>query len=82
MILKATRVEGVFDQDPMIYAQARKFEKLSYLDVLQRGLKIMDATAISLCMDNNLPIIVFNLKKTGNIKRVVLGQKVGTLIGE
>jgi len=81
VILKATKVEGVFDQDPMIYEKAQKFEKLSYLDVLQRGLKIMDATAISLCMDNNLPVIVFNLKKTGNIKRVVLGQKVGTLIG-
>lgn len=81
VILKATKVEGVFDQDPMVYAQAQKFEKLSYLDVLQRGLKIMDATAISLCMDNNLPVIVFNLKKAGNIKRVVLGQKVGTLIG-
>ena len=81
VILKATKVEGVFDQDPMLNRKAKKFEKLSYLEVLKRGLKIMDATAISLCMDNQLPVIVFNLKKTGNIKRVVLGQKVGTLIG-
>jgi len=81
VILKATKVEGVFDQDPMLNRKAKKFEKLSYFEVLKRGLKIMDATAISLCMDNQLPVIVFNLKKTGNIKRVVLGQKVGTLIG-
>ncbi len=81
VILKATKVEGVFDQDPMIYKKAKKFEKLTYLEVLKRSLKIMDATAISLCMDNQLPVIVFNLKIKGNIKRVVLGQKVGTLIG-
>jgi uridylate kinase len=81
VILKATKVDGVYTQDPMIYKKAKKFNQLSYLDILKKSLKIMDATAISLCMDNNVPVIVFNLKKAGNIQRVVLGQKVGTLIG-
>jgi uridylate kinase len=80
VILKGTRVDGVYDTDPLIHKKAKRFEKLSYLEVLQRGLKIMDAPAISLCMDNHLPIIVFNLTEKGNIKRVVLGQKVGTII--
>jgi uridylate kinase len=80
VILKATRVDGVYDTDPLIHRKAKKFEKLSYIEVLQRGLKIMDAPAISLCMDNHLPIIVFNLTEKGNIKRVVLGQKIGTII--
>jgi uridylate kinase len=81
VILKATRVDGVYDHDPLIHKNARKFERLSYIEVLNRGLKIMDATAISLCMDNHLPIIVFNLTQKGNITRVVLGQKIGTIIG-
>ena len=80
VILKGTKVDGVYDTDPLIHKKAKRFENLSYLEVLQRGLKIMDAPAISLCMDNHLPIIVFNLTKKGNIKRVVLGQKVGTII--
>lgn len=80
VILKATKVDGVYDTDPLLDKKARKFEKLSYMEVLKRGLKIMDSPAISLCMDNHLPIIVFNLTKKGNIKRVVLGQKVGTII--
>lgn len=80
VILKATKVEGVYDTDPLLNKKAKRFERLSYMDVLKRGLKIMDSAAISLCMDNHLPIIVFNLKKKGNIKRVVLGQKVGTII--
>lgn len=80
VILKGTRVDGVYDTDPLIHKKAKRFEKLSYLEVLQRGLKIMDAPAISLCMDNHLPIIVFNLTEKGNIRRVVLGQKVGTII--
>ena len=80
VILKGTKVDGVYDTDPLIHKKAKRFEKLSYLEVLQRGLKIMDAPAISLCMDNHLPIIVFNLTEKGNIKRVVLGQKVGTII--
>jgi len=80
VILKATKVEGVYDTDPLLDKKAKRFERLSYMDVLKRGLKIMDSAAISLCMDNHLPIIVFNLKKKGNIKRVVLGQRVGTII--
>jgi len=81
VILKATKVDGVYDTDPMIHKKAKKFEKLSYIEFLNRGLKIMDSTAISMCMDNHLPVIVFNLMEKGNIKRVVLGQKVGTIIG-
>ena len=80
VILKATKVDGVYDADPFLNKKARRFEDLHYMDVLKRGLKIMDSPAISLCMDNHLPIIVFNLSKKGNIKRVVLGQKVGTII--
>ncbi len=80
VILKGTKVDGVYNTDPLIHKRAKKFGRLSYLEVLQRGLKIMDAPAISLCMDNHLPIIVFNLTEKGNIKRVVLGQKVGTII--
>jgi len=80
IILKATKVDGVYDTDPLINKKAKKFKSLSYIEVLNRGLKIMDATAISLCMDNHLPVIVFNLNRRGNIKRVVLGQKIGTVI--
>jgi uridylate kinase len=79
-ILKATRVDGVYDKDPRVHKKARKFKELTYIDVLQRNLKVMDATAISLCMDNNLPIIVFDLAKRGNIRRVVLGEKIGTVV--
>jgi len=79
-ILKATKVDGVYDSDPMINRKARKFDELTYLDVLKKQLKVMDATAISLCMDHQIPIIVFNLKKKGNIKRVILGEKVGTKV--
>ncbi len=80
VILKATKVDGVYSGDPHIDKKARKFKKLSYIEVLKKGLKVMDATAVSLCMDNNLPIIVFNLLKSGNIKRVVLGEKIGTVV--
>jgi uridylate kinase len=80
VILKATKVDGVYDSDPMLNKSALKYQELRYIDLLNRGLKIMDATAISLCMDNHLPIIVFNLNQTGNIKRVVLGEKIGTVI--
>jgi uridylate kinase len=79
-ILKATKVDGVYDADPLVNKGAKKFWKLSYIEVLKKGLKIMDATAISLCMDNHLPVIVFNLTQKGNIKRVVLGEKIGTMI--
>jgi len=79
-ILKATKVEGVYSADPFKVKEARKFDKLKYLDVLKKGLKVMDATAVSLCMDNKLPIVVFNLNKVGNIKRVVSGEKIGTIV--
>ena len=80
VILKATKVEGVFDADPFQHSGATKFEELTYIEVLNRELKVMDSTAISLCMDNNLPIIVFNLMEKGNIKRVVSGEAIGTLV--
>src|SRR5574340_674073 len=80
VIIKATKVDGVYSADPMKDPAAVKYDRLSYLDVLQKNLKVMDATAISLCMDNNLPIIVFNLNVSGNIKRIVLGATVGTLV--
>lgn len=79
-ILKATKVDGVYSADPMKVKNAKKFDRLKYIDVLKKGLKVMDATAISLCMDNKLPIVVFNLNKEGNIKRVVLGQRIGTIV--
>lgn len=80
VILKATKVDGVYSDDPVSNKQAKKFSELTYLDVLNRGLKVMDSSAITLCMDNNLPIVVFNLFKSGNIRKVLLGQRVGTLI--
>ena len=80
VILKATRVDGIYDADPEKVPGAQMFERISYLDVIQKGLLVMDSTAISLCMDNKLPIIVFNLNVPGNIKRVVLGEKVGSAI--
>ena len=79
-ILKATKVDGVYDADPMVVKDAKMFQTITYLDVLSKGLKVMDATAISLCRDNNLPIIIFNLNNHGNIRRVVLGEKVGSLV--
>jgi len=79
-ILKATKVDGVYSADPLKVKGAKKFEKLKYIDVLKKGLKVMDATAVSLCMDNKLPIVVFNLNKEGNIRRVVLGEKIGTVV--
>lgn len=80
VILKATKVEGVFSADPLKDKNAKKYKQLKYIDVLKKGLKVMDATAISLCMDNRLPIVVFNLNKPGNIKRVILGERVGTIV--
>jgi uridylate kinase len=82
VILKGTKVDGVYSDDPMKNPKARKFERISFIDVLKLGLKVMDSTAISLCMDNQLPIMVFNLKGKGNIKKIVTGSKVGTFIGE
>lgn len=80
VILKATKVDGVYSSDPLKNKKARKYESLRYIDVLKKGLKVMDATAISLCMDNKLPIIVFNLTKEGNIKKVITGEKIGTTV--
>lgn len=80
VILKATKVDGVYSADPMKVKNAKKFKKLKYIDVIKRNLKVMDATAISLCMDNNLPIIVFNLFKKGNIKSIILGEDIGTVV--
>ncbi len=80
VILKATKVDGVYSSDPNKDKTAKKFDSLRYIDVLKRGLKVMDATAVSLCMDNRLSIIVFNLFKKGNIKRVILGEKIGTIV--
>jgi uridylate kinase len=80
VILKATKVDGIYDADPMKVKDAKKFSQLTYMDVLKQGLNVMDSTAISLCKDNNLPIIVFNLNQRGNIRRVVLGEKIGSLV--
>jgi len=79
-ILKATKVDGVYDADPVLVKDAKMFERISYMDVLKLGLKVMDSTAISLCKDNNLPIVVFNLNRHGNIRRVVTGEKIGSLV--
>ncbi len=80
IILKATKVDGVYDADPMLNSDAKKFEHVTYLEVLKRDLKVMDSTAISLCRDNNLPIMVFNMTRRGNIKRAVMGEVVGTTV--
>jgi uridylate kinase len=82
VIFKATKVDGVFDADPMLHVGAKQYTELTYLEVLSRNLKVMDATAISLCMDNKLPILVFNLLEHGNIRRAVLGEHLGTLVSE
>ncbi len=80
VILKATKVDGIYDADPVEVKDAKMFDTISHLDILKKGLKVMDATAITLCRDNHLPIIVFNLNKHGNIRRVVTGEKVGSLV--
>ena len=80
VILKATRVDGVYDKDPEVHTDALFFKEITYADVLSKGLKVMDATAITICMENNLPIIVFNIKVEGNMKKVVLGEQIGTLV--
>jgi uridylate kinase len=79
-ILKGTKVDGVYDADPKLHPDAKKFDTLTYLEVVKRGLKVMDTTAVTLCMDNKLPIIVFNMTQPGNIKRVILGEKLGTQV--
>ncbi len=80
MVLKATKVDGVYTKDPVKYKSAKKFDKLSHMEVLAKKLKVIDATAVSLCMDNDLPIVVFNIKKKGNLKKAVEGKRIGTII--
>jgi len=80
VILKGTKVDGIYTADPMLHPTATKFDHISYIKVLEQGLKVMDATAISLCMDNKLPIVVFNLRTAGNLRRVVMGEPIGTTV--
>jgi uridylate kinase len=80
VILKATKVDGIYNADPMLHPDASRYDHISYLQVLEQGLKVMDATAISLCMDNKLPIVVFNLRTPGNIKRAISGEPIGSLV--
>jgi uridylate kinase len=80
VILKATKVDGIYDADPVKVKDANFYPEISYLDVIKQGLGVMDTTAISLCMDNRVPIIVFNIREKGNIKRVILGEKIGSLV--
>lgn len=80
VLLKATKVEGIYDADPVISKDAVKFEQITYMEILRLGLKVMDTTAVSLCKDNNLPVIIFNMNRPGNILRVVSGEKVGSLV--
>jgi uridylate kinase len=80
VILKATRVDGVYDADPEKVKTAKKFDKITYIDVLQKGLSVMDSTAISLCMDNKMPIVVFDMNVANNLRRVVMGEHVGSVV--
>jgi len=80
VIFKATKVDGIYNADPMLDPTATRFDQISYLQVLEQRLKVMDATAISLCMDNRLPIVVFNLQTPGNIKRAIVGERIGSLV--
>jgi uridylate kinase len=80
VLLKATKVEGIYNADPVLVKDAVKYDQITYMEILRQGLKIMDLTAVSLCKDNNLPLIVFNMNQPGNIRRVVMGEKVGSLV--
>ncbi len=80
VIMKATKVNGIYDADPVLVKDAKMFDQITYMDVLKKGLRVMDATAISLCHENKLPIVVFNLNGRGNIRRVVLGEQIGSLV--
>ncbi|MBI4027148.1 MAG: UMP kinase [Verrucomicrobia bacterium] len=82
VILKATKVDGVYNCDPLKNPRAKKFDRISYLDALRKRLKVMDSTAFSLCMDNHIPIVVFDMFKSGNLKRAVLGEKIGTVVSD
>jgi uridylate kinase len=80
VILKGTKVDGIYDADPMKHPKAKRYEELTFFQVIEKDLRVMDATAVTLCMDHSLPLIVFNLKENGNIKRIILGQKIGTIV--
>lgn len=80
VIMKATKVDGIYDKDPKKFADAKKFDKISYIDVLNKGLNVMDSTAISLCMDNKLPIVTFDMTQRGNVLKAVMGETIGTLV--
>jgi len=80
VLLKGTKVGGIYNADPMKVADAVKYEQITYMEILKQGLKVMDLTAVSLCKDNNLPMVVFNMNENGNIKRVVMGEKLGSLV--
>ena len=80
VILKGTKVDGIYTADPMIDKNATRFDKISYLEVIDKGLRVMDSTAITLCMDNHLPIIIFNLRTPGNLRRTIMGESVGSLV--
>ena len=80
VILLAKKVDGVYDKDPYKYSDAKKYDTLTYIEVLEKGLQVMDSTATSLCMDNNIPILVFGLEEPGNIKKAISGEKIGTLV--
>lgn len=80
VILKATKVDGVYDKDPMVYSDAKRIKTITYIEVLDRNLRVMDSTAISMCMENHMPIIVFSIKEYGALKRIVLGENLGTLV--
>jgi uridylate kinase len=80
IVCKATKVDGVYDSDPMLNPNAVRYRELTYLDVLSQKLKVMDSTAISLCMDNDLPVLVFNMLEAGNLKRAMLGEPIGTVV--
>ena len=82
VILKGTKVDGIYSADPLVHPDATKYPTISYLQVIERQLKVMDATAISLCMDNKLPIVVFNLRQAGSIRRVILGEAIGTTVSQ
>src|SRR5690606_2362886 len=80
IVLKATKVDGVYEQDPVLNPDAKKFDDLNFIEILNKRLRVMDSTATSLCMDNKIPIIVFNLNEVGNIRRIVMGEKIGTFV--
>jgi len=80
VILKGTKVDGIYDADPIKHPKAKRYDELTYFQVIEKDLRVMDSTAVTLCMDHNLPLIVFNLKEAGNIKRIILGQTIGTIV--